>query len=45
MGRLHRKCPLHDPVGKAKSVWLTEKGLERTEALFYALFAKADAPG
>ena len=32
---------IHDPVGKAKSVWITEEGLKRAEALFHAMFAKA----
>jgi len=40
MNRLHEKDLMHDPVGKAKSVVLTEEGLKRSEALFYELFAK-----
>jgi hypothetical protein len=44
MGRLYQKGLIHDPVGKAKSVWLTQEGFSRAEALFYTLFARADAP-
>jgi hypothetical protein len=43
MERLHEKGFIHDPVGKAKSVWFTEKGLERSEELFHALFGRPDA--
>jgi hypothetical protein len=42
MNRLYEKDLIYDPVGKAKSVVLTEEGLKRSEALFYALFAKRD---
>ena len=41
LGRLHRKGMILDPVGKAKSVVLTDEGLRRSEALFEALFGKA----
>lgn len=34
MGRLHDKGMIFDPVGKAKSVGLTEEGLNRCEELF-----------
>lgn len=44
MERLHQKGLIHDPVGKAKSVYLTEEGLERAERLFLALFERAEAP-
>jgi hypothetical protein len=40
MNRLHEKGLIDDPVSKAKSVWLTDEGLKRAEALFYKLFAK-----
>ena len=40
MDRLHRKGLIHDPVGKAKSVILTNKGLERSHQLLQQLFGK-----
>jgi hypothetical protein len=40
MDRLHEKGMIDSPVNKAKSVWLTDEGLKRAEALFYKLFAK-----
>jgi hypothetical protein len=40
MSRLHRKGFIEDPVNKAKSVVLTEKGLAESERLFKALFVK-----
>jgi Domain of unknown function (DUF6429) len=40
MNRLHERGLIDDPVSKAKSVWLTDEGLKRAEALFYRLFAK-----
>jgi len=40
LGRLHRKGMISDPVGKAKSVVLTDEGLRRSEELLGALFAK-----
>jgi hypothetical protein len=40
MDRLHAKGFIFDPVGKAKSVELTEEGLRRSEDLFAAMFAK-----
>ena len=39
MGRLHKKGLISDPVGKAKSVVLTEEGLREAERLFHELFA------
>ena len=42
MNRLHEKDLIFDPVGNAKSVVLTEEGMQRSEALFYQLFAKRD---
>jgi hypothetical protein len=40
LGRLHRKGMISDPVGRAKSVALTDEGLRRSEELLAALFAK-----
>jgi hypothetical protein len=40
MNRLHEKGMILDPVGKAKSVVLTEEGLAESERLFNELFAK-----
>lgn len=41
LGRLHEKGLILDPVGKAKSVGLTDEGLRRSRELFEAFFAKA----
>jgi hypothetical protein len=38
LGRLHEKGMILDPVGKAKSVMLTEEGEKRCEELFFKLF-------
>lgn len=38
LGRLHDKGMILDPVGKAKSVVLTEEGEKRCEELFGRLF-------
>lgn len=43
MNRLHAKGLIDDPVSKAKSVWLTDAGLEQAEASFYKLFARSEA--
>lgn len=40
MNRLHEKGLIQNPVGKAKSVVFTEKGLEESERLFQQYFAK-----
>jgi hypothetical protein len=40
LGRLHEKGLIYDPVGKVKSVVLTDEGLERSKELFLALFTK-----
>ena len=40
MDRLYRKGLIYDPVGKAKSVMLTDEGLAESERLFRKLFAK-----
>ena len=42
LDRLHAKGMIHDPVGKVKSVVFTEEGLRRSQALFDALFTKAE---
>lgn len=41
LDRLHRKGLIGDPVGKAKSVVLTDEGLRRSGTLVVALFGKA----
>ncbi|MFE3839266.1 DUF6429 family protein [Pseudogemmobacter sonorensis] len=38
MNRLHEKGFIGDPVNKAKSVWLTEEGIARSERLFCEMF-------
>jgi len=40
LGRLHEKGLICDPVGKAKSVLLTEEGMKRSAELFERLFGK-----
>jgi hypothetical protein len=40
MDRLHKNGMIGDPVGKAKSVALTEEGLQRSRELFIKRFAK-----
>ena len=40
MNRLHEKGFISNPVGKAKSVVLTEEGLKESEKLFDKLFTK-----
>ena len=40
--RLHRKGMIDNPANKAKSVVLTDDGLKRSDALFRALFTRAD---
>jgi hypothetical protein len=41
LNRLHHKGMIDNPVGKAKSVVLTDQGLAESERLFRALFEKA----
>jgi Domain of unknown function (DUF6429) len=41
LDRLYRKGMICDPVGKAKSVVLTDEGLAESERLFRELFGKA----
>jgi len=38
MNRLHEKGFIGDPVNKAKSVWLTDEGITRSEQLFREMF-------
>lgn len=38
--RLHDKGLIDNPIGKAKSVGLTEEGLKQAELLFEKLFTK-----
>ena len=40
MNRLHEKGMIDNPVGKTKSVMLTDTGLERSRELFMKHFAK-----
>jgi hypothetical protein len=40
MGRLHGKDLIFDPVGKAKSVVLTNEGYRRCEEAYHRLFTK-----
>lgn len=44
MDRLYEKGLIDSPRSKAKSVWFTDEGLKRAEALFYERFARAEAP-
>ena len=41
MNRLHEAGYISNPVGKAKSVVLTETGLQEAERLFRKLFTKS----
>ena len=40
LGRLHAKGFIENPVGKTKSVVLSDEGLRESKRLFEALFAK-----
>lgn len=40
LDRLHRKGLIESPANKAKSVVLTDEGLQRAEELFRALFTR-----
>jgi hypothetical protein len=44
LDRLHRNGMITDPVGKAKSVVLTDAGLAESERLFRKLFGKPAVP-
>jgi hypothetical protein len=41
LGRLREKGMIYDPVGKAKSVVLTDEGLKRCKELFWKHFGAA----
>jgi hypothetical protein len=41
MGRLHAKGLISDPAGKAKSVSLSQEGLNQAQALLESLFGEA----
>ncbi len=43
LDRLYRKGMIDNPVGKAKSVVLTDKGLAASERLFRKLFERSAA--
>jgi hypothetical protein len=43
LDRLHRKGFIANPVGKTKSVVLTDEGLQRSKELLAALFGKPEA--
>ncbi|MCW5552876.1 MAG: hypothetical protein KIS67_12045 [Verrucomicrobiae bacterium] len=45
LARLHAQGYISDPVGKAKSVVLTEEGVRRAEELFAKLFCAPNLPG
>ncbi|WP_295814931.1 DUF6429 family protein [uncultured Nitratireductor sp.] len=38
MNRLHEKGFIGNPVNKAKSVWLTDEGIAKSEQLFREMF-------
>ena len=40
LGSLHGKGKISDPVGKARSIALTEEGLQRLQRRFHELFAQ-----
>lgn len=40
MDRLYQKGLIHNPVGKTKSVVLSDEGLQRAEEAFRRLFAR-----
>lgn len=42
MNRLHEKSFIGYPVNKAKSVWLTNEGIARSEQLFREMFGKQE---
>jgi hypothetical protein len=45
MNRLHTKGWIHDPVGKAKSVVLTDEGAKQSQALFRKHFVVDEDAG
>ena len=40
LSRLHEKGMIYDPVGKAKSVMLTPRGMKRCQKLFEEMFMR-----
>jgi uncharacterized protein DUF6429 len=42
LNRLHEKGLISNPISKAKSVVLTDKGLQESERLFSKLFVKRE---
>lgn len=40
LGRLHARDLILDPVGKAKSIVLTEEGVNRSKEAFFRIFAR-----
>lgn len=42
LNRLHEKGYIGNPVGKAKSVVMSEEGIQRAEKLFDEMFGKKD---
>ena len=40
LNQLYEKGMIHNPVGKAKSVAMTDEGLARSEALFEQYFSR-----
>lgn len=44
LGRLHERGLISDPVGKAKSVALSDEGLRKAKELGNALFSNARMP-
>jgi hypothetical protein len=42
LNRLHEKGFISNPISKAKSVMLTDKGLQESERLFSKLFVKRE---
>ena len=40
MNRLHERGLIDNPIGKQKSVFLTEEGLEKSKLLFERMFNK-----
>lgn len=42
LDRLHAKGLIADPIGRTKSLELTDEGLRRSEALFRTLFTRPE---
>ncbi|MBZ9785319.1 DUF6429 family protein [Pseudomonas sp. REP124] len=45
MNRLHEHGFINDPVGKAKSIWLTPEGMERGQKIAARLFGVESSKG